>query len=247
MAAIFSLLVVIVLSLIVVRVASVALVLTGLSQQLARFQARSAFTGTGFTTSETEKVVQHPVRRRIIMLLMLLGNAGFIGAMSSLIVGFTSVQDRQTAWLRMGALAAGLTIVWLIARSKWVDRRLSRIIAWALKRYTNLEVRDYAGLLHLGNDYAVVELQVQPGDWIAGRSLAELRLNLEGVLVLGIERADGSYVGAPRGESRPAANDIVLLYGPRDVLQKLDKRRAGMAGLREHIHAVEKQQQLETS
>jgi hypothetical protein len=75
---IISLLVVLVLSLLVVRIATVALALTGLSQQLARFQARSAFTGSGFTTAESEKVVAHPVRRRIIMVLMLLGNAAII-------------------------------------------------------------------------------------------------------------------------------------------------------------------------
>ena len=84
MVAIISLLTVLVLSLLVVRVATVALTLTGLSKQLARFQARSAFTGSGFTTTESEKVVHHPVRRRIIMLLMLLGNAGIVTAMSSL-------------------------------------------------------------------------------------------------------------------------------------------------------------------
>ena len=76
MLAIASLLVVVLISLIVTRVATVALVSTGLSREMARFQARSAFTGTGFTTQEAESVVNHPVRRRIVMALMLAGNAG---------------------------------------------------------------------------------------------------------------------------------------------------------------------------
>ncbi len=75
-----SILIVLVISLLVVRVATVALTLTGMSQQMAKFQARSAFTGAGFTTSESENVVGHPVRRRIIMLLMLVGNAGIVTA-----------------------------------------------------------------------------------------------------------------------------------------------------------------------
>lgn len=45
------------LSLIITKLATVALTMTGLSPDIARFQARSAFTGTGFTSSETEKVV----------------------------------------------------------------------------------------------------------------------------------------------------------------------------------------------
>jgi|AntDryMetagUQ889_1029465.scaffolds.fasta_scaffold42627_1 hypothetical protein len=44
MVALVSLLVVIALSLLITRIAAVALTLTGLSPQIARFQARSAFT-----------------------------------------------------------------------------------------------------------------------------------------------------------------------------------------------------------
>ena len=57
MIAIASLLLVLLLSLIILRVASEALILTGLSREAARFQARSAWTGTGFTTAESELVV----------------------------------------------------------------------------------------------------------------------------------------------------------------------------------------------
>jgi hypothetical protein len=63
MGALVSLLVTIGLSLLVTRIASVALTMTGVSRDLAKFQARSAFTGVGFTTNEAEKVVARPVRR----------------------------------------------------------------------------------------------------------------------------------------------------------------------------------------
>ena len=76
MVALASVLIFTALSLLVTHVATVALTLTGLSRQLAQIQARSAFSGVGFTTTEAEQVVNHPVRRRIIMLLMLLGNWG---------------------------------------------------------------------------------------------------------------------------------------------------------------------------
>jgi len=189
MIAILSLLVIVIFSLVIVRVATIALSLTGLSHQLARFQARSAFTGSGFTTNESEKVMQHPVRRRIIMLLMLLGNAGLITAISSLILSFMSTREAtgitSTVWFRLTLLAAGLIGLWIIAHSQWVDRRLSQLITWALKRWTNLEVQDYAELLHLSGDYAVAELVVEADDWLANRTLIELKLTDEGVLVPG--------------------------------------------------------------
>ena len=54
MIALVTLLVVALFSLLVTRVATVALAATGLSQEAARFQARSAFSGVGFTTMESE-------------------------------------------------------------------------------------------------------------------------------------------------------------------------------------------------
>lgn len=240
---------ILVCSLLVVRVATVALVLTGLSRELARFQARSAFTGSGFTTNESEKVVHHPVRRRIIMLLMLLGNAGIVTAISSLVLSFVGAPENggifSNMWLKLLLLAVGLTALWLVATSHWVDRRLSRTIAWALKKWTRLEARDYAGLLHLASGYAVIEMLVQPEDWMAGRPLAELKLSDEGVLVLGIERSDGEYIGAPRGLTTPRAGDTVILYGPAPILENLDDRRAGSSGNWDHVKAVDRQKQVE--
>lgn len=246
MISVLSLLTVLILSLLVVRVATVVLTLTGLSRELARFQARSAFSGAGFTTRESEQVVQHPVRRRVIMLLMLLGNAGIVTAISSLIASFTTADgDGWSVWVRMSYLTIGLTVLWTAAHSRWLDRRLSRLITWALKRWTQLEVRDYAGLLHLSGDYAVVELCVQEDDWLEGQTLQKLRLSEEGVLVLGIEKPDGNYLGAPRGQNELLPDDTVLLYGPKAALQNLDTRKRGNDGNRAHVYAVEKQRNVE--
>lgn len=249
MIAIISLLTVLVFSLLVVRIATVALTMTGLSRELARFQARSAFTGAGFTTSESEQVVHHPVRRRIIMLLMLLGNAGIVTAMSTLMLSFVNVGQSET-WsgslgFRLLVLGSGLTALWYVAYSQWVDRRMSQLIGWALKRWTTIEVRDYAGLLHLAGDYIVIELTVEPADWLANRTLAELKLSDEGVLVLGIEKANHTYIGAPRGPHVLEPDDTVILYGRQEVLVNLDERRAGAAGNWEHHKTVDRQQRVE--
>ena len=74
MAAIITLLTTLVLSLFVQRIGATALTMTGLSMEAAKFQARSAFCGVGFTTDEAGLITNHPVRRRIVYTLMLLGN-----------------------------------------------------------------------------------------------------------------------------------------------------------------------------
>ena len=57
MAAIASLLIVLTMSLLVTRIAAMALMLTGMSREAARVQARSSFTGVGYTTREAKEIV----------------------------------------------------------------------------------------------------------------------------------------------------------------------------------------------
>ena len=116
MGAAITLLVILTVSIVVVRIGAVALRLTGMPADVARFQARSAFTGAGFTTSESEAVVNHPIRRRLIATLMLLGNLGLVTVLGTFIVSFVSTEysvaamSRQLFWL-LGAIA----LLWFIA------------------------------------------------------------------------------------------------------------------------------------
>jgi hypothetical protein len=241
MLALASVLAVVLVSLIIVRVATVALSLTGMARESARFQARSALSGVGFTTSESEAVVNHPVRRRIVLALMVIGSAGLITAVASLFLSFTGASSGQRLE-RAGLLVGGLLVIWLLSRSKWVDRRLSRVISRAL-RARHLDVRDYATLLGLSGEYGVHELKVHEDDWLACRRLAELRLRDEGVVVLGIHRP-GGYVGLPKGHAEILPGDTLVLYGQDHRLVELDHRLRGRAGDTAHAQAAAEQRQL---
>jgi hypothetical protein len=244
MVPIISLLIILTLSILITRIATVALVHTGMSKEAARFQARSAYLGVGFTTSESEIVVEHPVRRRVLLILMLLGNAGIITAISSLIITFINVGKDGSITIKIVLLLAGLVVLWAAATSGWVDQRLSKIISWALRRYTRLEVQDYAGLLKLSGEYRVTEQQVRPDGWMANGTLSELKLREEGVLVLGITRESGRYIGAPNGSTKLLDNDRVVLYGRSSALENLDRRRKGTAGDLEHEEARSEQENV---
>ena len=224
MVAVISLFAVVLASMLVTRVATVMLSLTGLSRQSARFQARSAFTGAGFTTAESESVVDHPVRRRIIMTLMLLGNAGIVTGLASLLLSFSTANSRGDALTRLLVIVTFLFVLNRLAASRVADRALSRLIERALRRFTDLDIRDYAGLLRLTGNWLVGEIIVEPGDWFCGRTIRDLRLPDEGVLVLGIERTDRRYVGAPKADARFHEGDKVVLYGQRDTLTRIDAR-----------------------
>jgi len=226
-----SLLVILALGLIIVRVATAILEATGMSEQAARFQARSAFTSSGFTTRESESVVEHPIRRKVVMWLMLLGNAGLVAAAGSLIVGFHG--SGSDSW-RILELAVILLAFVFVSRSRWIDRRMTSGIARVLNRFTDLPERDADSLIQLAGGYSVSELAVQDGDWIAGRTLADTVLRDEGVIVLGVRRDSGRYLGLPTGDTRVDVGDTLIVYGASKALDELDRRPAGELGNRQH-------------
>lgn len=243
MVAIATVVVVMLVSLLITRVATVALTLTGLSRDAARFQARSALSGTGFTTSEAEAVVAHPVRRRIVATLMLIGSAGLVTVIATLMLSFTDAGGSQ-ALHRIGALIGGLICVWLLARSAWVDRRLSWLIAKILARWTDLDARDYGALLHLADHYGVGEVLVREEDWLAERTLGELGLRDEGVVVLGLTLADGAWIGSPTFDVQIRSGERVVAYGPMEQLRDLDHRPRGPEGDSAHEAAVQAHRRL---
>ncbi len=241
--AITTLLLVVMIGLLITRFATAALVATGLSRESARFQARSAFTGAGFTTAEAETVVSHPVRRRVVMFLMLAGNAGIALVAVGLLLGFGGAEGASSAGLRVAVLVAGLVAIFFLARNEWFDRRLRSALGRVLSQVSDIEVRDYAQLLHVAGDYVIDELAVEADDWMCHRTLGELRLRDEGVVVLGVERS-GTYIGTPGSETELEALDVLLVYGRAEVIEELDRRRSDPAGQFAHALRAGEQRRL---
>lgn len=228
------------LSLIVIRVWTMALMLTGLSREAARFQAHSAFTGVGFTTGESESIMAHPVRRHLIMALMMLGNIGMATVIATLTAVLLSRTTAEHWGISVLVLAAGVLTLWLLYKSIWIEQLLNKPIGLALSKFSHLDVRDYVSLLNLARGFAVYELLVEEHDWVTGRTLIELGLAREGILVLAIRRQNGTYIGAPSGNSRICARDLLVIYGTLENMKELDTREAGADGDQAHTEAVKR-------
>lgn len=149
-------------------------------------------------------------------------------------------------------LAIGLWLLWMVASNRRIERHLNRVIAFTLRRWGNLEVKDFIAILQLQNGYAVTELLVEPHDWLADKTLIDLKLPQEGVLVLGIQRREGIYLGTPAGDTEIRSGDTVVLYGPIDRIEELDQRRRGQQGdaahhesATEHASEMEEQEELD--
>jgi len=212
-------LIAVLVSFLVVRAAAIGLMLTGLDENRARFQALSAFSGTGFTTRESEAVINHPTRRRIIIWLMILGNAGVV----TVIVTTTSSMLFSTgsgALLNGGLLLLGLFLIYKIMTWQKFITIWERFIESRLVKSPAFEEAPAEELLHLIEGYGLVKAPVGAGSEMAGKTLAGCRLTAKGLLVLGIER-EGKWLPVPKATETIQVGDRLVVYGGLNLLRDL--------------------------
>lgn len=220
MGPIIALLAIAVVSSLIIRMGSLALIMTGLSADTSSFQAYSAFFGVGFTTSEAELVVNHPVRRRIIRDLIVAGNIGLPTAIATGVVSF--VGSKSTGADRaeqLALLAVGFAVIWVIGRLGFVRKAVDWSIRAALKRAGVVHATDYDTLLRVQSGYSITEVGLSEMSPLVGRSLGVLRLRDQGVVILGIVRATGEYVGVPVGTTLIQRGDVFTVYGRDSDIQ----------------------------
>jgi hypothetical protein len=187
-------------------IGSVILERTGLNRSSARFQALSALSGTGFTTSEAEAVVNHPRRRRIVSYLIILGNTGSVTFIVLLVLALRTGLSRPAI-----ALAA---FVLVLAAVVFVASRLG-LVSWV----TNLATgggrsSTMARVWHQGSGYSLTEVQLGQHHVLVGKALKEIGADMQ---VLFLQRVDGVWA-KPTQDDVLRVGDRILCYGPSEGL-----------------------------
>jgi len=226
MAPVIALLLIAAVSFLVIRIGATALEHTGLSRDAARFQALSAFFGAGFTTGESELVVNHPVRRRVIRDLIIVGNIGIVSLLTTGVATATANTDDVSLFRRIVFIVGGLAIIYLLSRSSIVMRMIDFSIERALKGTGFVTAMDYEKVLRTHSGYGVAEIAIETGSPLVGKTLAESRPRDSGITILGIARASGDYDAAPESYTVINAGDTILAYGSDSALEHLSEHQA---------------------
>ena len=201
----------IIILLLICRIGTILLRLTGMDHPKAQFQALSALTGTGFTTRDSEMIVGHEVRRRIVMIMMVLGNAGLIGGVAALINAFRG-RELEISLLRTSILLALIWSVFWIAGRRKLWHRLGERLQHYLQKRPLFRRSTVEELLSIHGDYSVVEILVQPEDHNVGKNLRDTDFRVRKILVLAIERGD-ELIALPAPEERIKVEDKLVCYG----------------------------------
>lgn len=213
--------VIIVISAFIVKIASVALNLTGLDNKRALFQAISAFTGTGFTTSDAELVVNHDIRRRIVMVLMVLGNAGLVSVMSTLMLSFIKGGMMMTpVLLNIIIILTAILVLIQVSRNKALTRGLTRKIQERLMKTPAFTQKHVEEILRLAKGYGIAEVILNEKCVDIGRTLFDSSFRQKDILILAIERG-ASVIPAPHASDRLLLNDTLICYGKLENISRI--------------------------
>jgi len=204
-----------------VRAAGIALMMTGLEKKKARFQALSAFSGTGFTTKEAELVINHPVRRKIVTWLMIMGNAGIVTVIVTATSSLVTSRVYQLP-INLLILVVGIYLIYKLATHRRFLKKWENFIERKLIKTPTFEEATTEDLLRFLEGYGIVKKIVSEGSPLIGCSLLECRLNKKGVLVLGIERGN-NWIPIPKAHEKIEKEDRLVVYGPHAVLKELLK------------------------
>lgn len=242
MLALVSFLIVILFSMIVVKIGSIALEATGLSKEISQFQAQSAFSGVGFTTQESETLMGHSLRRKILRFLMLMGSAGLTSAVATLILTFmNSSKVVVFGGVHFNAVAFNITIiitvlciVYILSMTELFDHMIRMLLQKPLHLVkSKMSLYDYEKILGLSKGNSVLSFDVPKHHWMVNKTIGRLKLEKEGVTVLGVFRqvhGHEEYISTPSDDFKMQNKDRIVVHCKESIAQNLAKRERGYKG-----------------
>jgi hypothetical protein len=219
--------VVLVASFIIVRIGAVAFQLTGLEWSLAKFQALSCFSGTGFTTKEAELITGDKRRRRIASVLMVLGNAGLVtmiatvasalnpentllGWLSESFLPFLPLWSVQ--WVNLGIIAIALFVIYKMFTNKKFTQKLTSYLRKKILKKEFFKPVSFEELLLLTGGYGITRLEVLGGNPLIDKTLAGSELRKKDITILAILRGDNT-IPNPSADTKVQKSDELVLFG----------------------------------
>ncbi len=210
---------VILASILVVRAGAIALRMTGLDDTTARFQAMSAFTRAGFTTRESELVMGHTQRRRIITWLIILGNAGIVAVIVTGTSSLTTSGDYKLA-INIVALILGIYVLARLARHAGFTQRWETFVEKTLLRWRLFgSAPSVEHLLRFGEGYGIVRVPVPPDGESAEGTLRNTGFYGTLFIVLGVEQ-QGAWIPTPPPDLELVGGEVLTLFGKLTDLER---------------------------
>ena len=223
-----------IVSFVVVRIGAIAFQLTGLEWSLAKFQALSCFSGTGFTTKEAELVTGNKQRRKIATFLIILGNAGLVIMIATLAGSLVpqktilsklsesflpfNIPPDLVKWVNLIIIVAVVYGIYKVFTHEKFVRKMTNILRKKIIKKEIFQKVSFEELLLATGGYGVSQIAVNAGSPVLGKTLAKSELREQDIMVLATVRGSETI-------PNPPANMKILLGDELICFGKLENIR----------------------
>ncbi len=222
--ALIMFLLLIIFYIIVSHIITVFFRLTGMTEEKARFQVVSLLTNSGFTTRESETIVQSKVRRRLALATMLFGYAFTVTILSAMVNVFMSLNtpDLDALILILPMLLSVLLVFYFLKKVSFFHTKFDN---WIQKIGNRVMFGKNANEILLIEEYgktvvAHIYLRTVP-EFLKGVTLAESRIMPEHhVMVMLVNTPDGEATQA-NAETILRKDDTIMVLGNRKTIREL--------------------------
>ncbi|WP_102261399.1 TrkA C-terminal domain-containing protein [Mesobacillus jeotgali] len=200
----------------VIEINTSIFVATGLDRKIARFQVISMLTGTGFTTGESELIIDHPVRRRLGAFLILFGAfslAVIISAISNLLTD-------NFYTMEIAYIAGGLLVLLFVLRAPFVQRMMGKKMQSELKENYELADLPISDVLLMDEDDEVREIAIKEDSQFAERTFDEIVDKEDDVMLLFIRRGEIN-IRQKAYDTKLEPGDKLVLYGNNPRIEEI--------------------------
>lgn len=200
---------------IVIEINVLLFTLTGLKKEIARFQVISMFTATGFTTGESELILEHPIRRRLSTFLILFG----VFSLAVIISSISNILSEEFRSIELGIIILVLITLYLILTIPKLQNFMKKSFENHLEKKYNLADLPLRDVMYFDEEDVVIELPIHKDSSVIGKLLKDVIKQDDDLVVLFIKRGDVTL----RRDSYTTEiqeGDMIFLYGHQTSLQK---------------------------
>lgn len=188
---------------------------TGLDRKVARFQVISMLTGTGFTTGESELIIDHPVRRKLGAFLILFGAF----SLAVIISAISNILTDNFYTIEIGYIAGGLVVLLLVLRAPAVQKFMSKKMKSELKENYELADLPIRDVLVMGEEDEVREISIKEDSPFSGKTFDEIIKSEDDLILLFIKRGD-IHIRQKSHHTKLEPGDRLILYGNNPLIDE---------------------------
>jgi hypothetical protein len=199
----------------VIEINASIFVATGLERKVARFQVISMLTGTGFTTGESELIIDHPVRRRLGAFLILFGAF----SLAVIISAISKLLEDEFYTMEIGYVAGGLLALLLVLRAPIVQHVMSGKLKSELKENYELADLPISDVLVMDEDDEVREIAIKEDSRLADMTFDDIVDMEDDIILLFIKRGEINIRNKAH-ETKLEPGDKLVLYGNNPKIEE---------------------------